>query len=156
MEWKEVKESLLQNKDLKQAYESVDLAHSVGKMVIDARIARKMTQQKLAELVDTKQPSIARIEKGISLPSLSFLQKLAEALQTQLLPPRFEFLEEKKANAAHNIRIVYLYGGSSTQGSSLNWLSSLKDSVSIRSGGASFPERSKNQLTNEGVYRYAA
>jgi transcriptional regulator with XRE-family HTH domain len=95
MEWKEAKKQLLQKKSLKKAYDEVDLQYEIGKMISDARIAKKMTQGKLAELINTKQPSIARIEKGTYLPSLIFLQRIAKAFNTQLLPPRFEFLEDR-------------------------------------------------------------
>jgi transcriptional regulator with XRE-family HTH domain len=93
MDLREAKGKLLKDKKRRQAYEKIDLAYEIGKMITDARIAKDhMTQQKLASLVGTKQPSIARLEKGATLPSLSFLEKIAAALDTQLLPPRFEFL----------------------------------------------------------------
>lgn len=96
MDWREAHRKLLQDKETRQAYEKVDLGFEIGKMITDARIAKNMTQQKLAQLVGTRQPSIARLEKGNSLPSLSFLQKIAKAFNTQLLPPRLEFLERQK------------------------------------------------------------
>ncbi len=99
MDWKNVKKRLLRDEELKKEYEKVDLSHSIGKMIIDARIAKHMTQQKLAWLVGTQQPSIARVEGGNYLPSLSFLQKIASALDTRLLPPRLEFLEREYAPA---------------------------------------------------------
>jgi transcriptional regulator with XRE-family HTH domain len=39
-----------------------------------------LTQAQLADMVGTRQPSIARLENGTSTPSLSFLTKIAEAL----------------------------------------------------------------------------
>lgn len=96
MEWKQFKKQLLaSNKELATAYGKNDLSYSIAKMVIDGRIARNMTQEQLARQVGTKQPSIARIERGGgALPSLAFLKKIADALDTQLLSPRFEFLEQ--------------------------------------------------------------
>jgi transcriptional regulator with XRE-family HTH domain len=94
MNLQDAKRKLLQDSKRRAAYDKIDLAYEIGKMITDARISKNMTQQKLAKLVGTKQPSIARIEKGSSLPSLSFLQKIATAFHTQLLPPRLEFLEE--------------------------------------------------------------
>ena len=44
------------------------------------RIQRGLTQAQLAELVGTRQPSIARLENGNSFPSLSFLKRIADAL----------------------------------------------------------------------------
>src|SRR5690606_9578261 len=68
----------------------------VAKMLIDARIAKGLSQKELANLIGTKQPSIARIEKGENLPSLSLLQKIAEAMHTYLIPPKFAFMLEVK------------------------------------------------------------
>jgi transcriptional regulator with XRE-family HTH domain len=45
---------------------------------------RGLTQTQLAELVGTRQPSIARLENGSSLPSISFLQKVAAALNARV------------------------------------------------------------------------
>jgi DNA-binding XRE family transcriptional regulator len=96
MDWKEAKKQLLKDQTIKREYERVDLAYEIGQMISEGRIAAKMTQSMLAQLVGTKQPSIARLEKGSYLPSLSFLQKIAEAFNTELLPPRLAMLEEKK------------------------------------------------------------
>ena len=41
---------------------------------------RALTQKELADLVGTKQPSIARLESGSDLPRLSFLRRVVEAL----------------------------------------------------------------------------
>jgi transcriptional regulator with XRE-family HTH domain len=108
MEWKDIKNELLKDKELRDAYNKIDIKYDIGKMVTDARIIRNITQKRLAEIVGTKQPSIARIERGSSLPSLSFLQKIAEALGTQLLPPKFELLEQQKMNI-YNAKVTYAY-----------------------------------------------
>jgi DNA-binding XRE family transcriptional regulator len=55
-----------------------------GYQIARLRIARGLTQAQLAQMVGTKQPSIARLEKGDSTPSLAFLEKLAEALGARL------------------------------------------------------------------------
>lgn len=44
------------------------------------RILRGLTQKQLAELVGTRQSSIARLERGTTPPNLSFLNKVAAAL----------------------------------------------------------------------------
>ena len=44
------------------------------------RIRRGLTHKQLAELVGTKQSSIARLERGTTPPNLSFLSKVAAAL----------------------------------------------------------------------------
>ena len=43
-----------------------------------------LTQAQLAEMVGTRQPSIARLENGTSTPSLTFLTKVAEALHAKI------------------------------------------------------------------------
>ncbi len=57
-----------------------DLPFDISEMIIDARVYQGVSQKKLAKMVGTKQPSIARLENGNGLPSLSFLQKVANAL----------------------------------------------------------------------------
>ena len=44
------------------------------------RILRGLTQKQLADLVGTKQSSIARLERGSTPPNLAFLNKVAAAL----------------------------------------------------------------------------
>ena len=61
------------------------------------RILRGLTQEQLAELVGTKQPSIARLESGASMPTVSFLRKVAAALGSRV-EVRFVPLE----NEAHS------------------------------------------------------
>lgn len=55
-----------------------------GYQVARLRILRGLTQAQLAELVGTCQPSIARLENGTSIPSLSFLNKVATALNAKI------------------------------------------------------------------------
>jgi DNA-binding XRE family transcriptional regulator len=55
-----------------------------GYQVARLRILRGWTQAQLAEMVGTRQPSIARLENGSSVPSLSFLQKIATALNAKI------------------------------------------------------------------------
>lgn len=55
-----------------------------GYQVARLRLLRGLTQTQLAEMVGTRQPSIARLENGSSFPSLSFLQKVAAALDAKI------------------------------------------------------------------------
>jgi len=55
-----------------------------GYQVSRLRIQRGLTQAQLAEMVGTRQPSIARLENGTSIPSLSFLDRIAKALDTRI------------------------------------------------------------------------
>jgi len=55
-----------------------------GYQVARLRMLRGLTQAPLAEMVGTRQRSIARLENGTSTPSLSFLTKIAEALGAKI------------------------------------------------------------------------
>lgn len=78
-------------KDLLDQY---DLAYEIAQMVIEARLIKGLTQEELAEKVGTHQSSIARLEAGNTLPSLSFLEKIADSLGTILIAPRFGFMKD--------------------------------------------------------------
>ena len=56
----------------------------LGYQVARLRLLRGMTQAELADKVGTRQPSIARLENGSSMPSLSYLERIAEALDAQV------------------------------------------------------------------------
>ena len=55
-----------------------------GYQVARLRTKLGLTQSQLAEIVGTKQPSIARLENGEGSPSLTFLKKVAEALGAEV------------------------------------------------------------------------
>jgi transcriptional regulator with XRE-family HTH domain len=56
----------------------------VGLNVKNRRLARKLTQQQLAERVGRTQSLIAQIETGTYTPSLAMLARIAKALKTTL------------------------------------------------------------------------
>ncbi|MBE5909192.1 MAG: helix-turn-helix transcriptional regulator [Lachnospiraceae bacterium] len=49
-----------------------------------ARIAKHMTQQAVAELAGTQRSNISRMESGKYNPSLDFMVKVAEAMDLEL------------------------------------------------------------------------
>ncbi len=73
-------EQQLQDPEFLAELEKLEPGYQVARL----RILRGLTQSQLAEMVGTKQPSIARLENGESTPSLSFLEKVAEALGADL------------------------------------------------------------------------
>lgn len=75
------------NIDLSTPDPVLDLAH----LVMAARYEAKCTQQELAERMGTRQPSIARVEKGDVEPSIAFLRRVADALGATLVLPSFDF-----------------------------------------------------------------
>ena len=77
-------------------YENEDIAVEIAYMLRKARLIYKLTQSELAKKIGTKQEAIARIERGVSIPSLTTLIKIAEALDTRLIMPIFEFMKDDK------------------------------------------------------------
>lgn len=66
--------------DFMTAAEELEPGYQVARL----RMLRGLTQAQLAEMVGTRQPSIARLENGSSTPSLSFLSKIAKALNAKI------------------------------------------------------------------------
>jgi DNA-binding XRE family transcriptional regulator len=78
--FEEIEARLLADPETRAAYDALEPAYQIARL----RIERGLTQAQLAELVGTKQPSIARLERGDREPTLSFLRKLAAALGVRL------------------------------------------------------------------------
>ena len=70
----------LTDPDFVAAAEALEPGYQVARL----RLLRGLTQAQLAEMVGTRQPSIARLENGSSIPSLSFLNKIAAALNARI------------------------------------------------------------------------
>jgi DNA-binding XRE family transcriptional regulator len=70
----------IKDPDFLAASEELEPGYQVARL----RLIRGLTQAQLAEMVGTRQPSIARLENGTSAPSLSFLTKIAEALGAKI------------------------------------------------------------------------
>ncbi len=57
---------------------------SVTRALIEARIARNITQEQLAELSGVRQSNISRIENGSCSPTVATLEQLAEGMGKKL------------------------------------------------------------------------
>jgi predicted transcriptional regulator len=66
----------MKDPQFREAAEELEPAYQVARL----RILRGLTQEQLADLVGTRQPSIARLESGNAEPRLSFLRRVVEAL----------------------------------------------------------------------------
>ena len=84
MNWREHKKRLMKDPDFREEYEALEPEHRLAAALIRLRLAKGLTQEQLAELLNTKQESIARLESGSSLPSLSTVKKVADALDAEL------------------------------------------------------------------------
>lgn len=74
----------LKNPKIKAEYDKLQPEFALIRAVIDARVKKRVTQKKLAEKMGTKQSVISRLESGRANPSVTFLKKLANALNTRL------------------------------------------------------------------------
>ncbi|HVM72107.1 MAG TPA: helix-turn-helix transcriptional regulator [Anaerolineales bacterium] len=70
----------MQNPEFVAAANELEPGYQIARL----RIKRGLSQTQLAKLVGTRQPSIARLENGSSLPSLSFLERVARALDARI------------------------------------------------------------------------
>lgn len=84
MTFEEHKKQLLKDPEFRKALKETRLEYEVARQLILARIKKGLTQQKLAQKMKTKQSVISRVESGQHLPSLSFLQRLAHVIGTNL------------------------------------------------------------------------
>ena len=78
-----LKESL-KNTKIKAEYDKLQPEFAMIQAVIDARVKKGVTQKELAEKIGTKQSVISRLESGRANPSVAFLKKLAQALNSHL------------------------------------------------------------------------
>ncbi len=82
--WKTFEKELLKNPKVRKEYERLQPEYAVISAMIEARIKKGLTQKQLASKIGTKQSVISRLESGNANPSVAFLKKLAEALDSNL------------------------------------------------------------------------
>ncbi len=92
MNFKSVKQNLIRSLNEQNNEYKKDLALQISQMLIEARIVKGLTQTKLAKITKIKQSNISRAENGTYIPTLTFLQRIAYAYGTYLVPPIFEFM----------------------------------------------------------------
>ena len=74
----------MQDPEFAREYEALDLPFQIAQQVIELRQSRGLSQTGLAHLISTKQSGISRLENALSTPSVSFLQRVAEAMDAHL------------------------------------------------------------------------
>ena len=82
--YKQLKTELLRDKEIKRAYEKLSPEFAFIEMIIKKRIEKGIKQKELAKKIDTRQSSISRFESGTYNPTLIFLYKIANALDTRI------------------------------------------------------------------------
>lgn len=75
---------LLADPDVKKDLPFLEAEYQIMKRLIDLRLKSNVTQKELAKRIYTKQPSVSRLERGLTNPSIYFLSKIAHALGKRL------------------------------------------------------------------------
>lgn len=79
------KKLLLKNLAVKKALKEIKPEYRIARALILARINKKITQKGLASKLKTKQSVISRVENAQTTPTISFLKRLATALNMKLV-----------------------------------------------------------------------
>jgi len=74
----------MQEEDYRKAYSELEPEFALAKAMIAARVTAGLTQEELAQRMQTTQSVIARLEGGKSQPSTQTLKRLALATGTKL------------------------------------------------------------------------
>lgn len=82
----------------KKQEEFSELDFDLSYLVTAARLWSGLTQDQLAKKVGTKQPAIARLESGSLVPSWKILKKIASVIGTDIVSPRFSFMDKGFSN----------------------------------------------------------
>lgn len=83
--FKILKKKWLKNPELKKIYNTPEPEFELARSIIRARIEKGITQKEFARRMKTTQSAISRFELGNSNPTLSFLKKAANALDSKLI-----------------------------------------------------------------------
>jgi ribosome-binding protein aMBF1 (putative translation factor) len=92
-----LREDLLADPRVRQAYEEQAPEYAIARAVIAARAHAGLSQAELAQRMATSQPFVARLESGRTLPSLRTLLRVAEATGTV---PEFRLRPKRSPIAA--------------------------------------------------------
>jgi len=82
--YNQLKIKLLKDKKIKKAYDELGPEFDLICAIIKKRLEKGLTQKKLAQKIGTKQSAISRFESGNYNPTISFLQKITDALGVEL------------------------------------------------------------------------
>jgi ribosome-binding protein aMBF1 (putative translation factor) len=74
----------MKSKEYRKAHEDLAPEFALAEAVIEARVTAGLTQEQLAQRMDTTQSVIARLESGRTRPSTQTLERLAAATGTRL------------------------------------------------------------------------
>lgn len=81
---RDLHEEWMKKEEYREAYKALEPEFALARAVIRARALADITQEQLAQRMETTQSVIARLESGRSRPSTQTLQRLAAATGTRL------------------------------------------------------------------------
>ena len=88
--YEEIRREWMKDPEFRREYKKLEPEFRIASALIEARIKGKMTRAELAERANTGQAVISRLENMNAKPSLSLIQRVAEALglrvELRLLP----------------------------------------------------------------------
>lgn len=87
----------------KAGYDALESEFALASMLIEARTRAHLSQAEVAERMGTSQSTIARLESGAAKPTLSTLERFAEATGTRVrvsLEPAARSRKRKARKAA--------------------------------------------------------
>lgn len=94
---KDLHKKWMREADYRHEYEALEEEFALAAAMIEARSRAGLTQEQLAERMETSQSAIARMESGRMLPSGRTLQRFARATGTRL---RIKFEQAKSTKRA--------------------------------------------------------
>src|SRR5664279_4461882 len=84
VDWDDFSKELEKKPGFKEALKETEIEYQVAYAIFEARMKKGLTQEDLAKAMDTKQSVISRVENAKTVPSLSFLKRLAHVLDASL------------------------------------------------------------------------
>jgi ribosome-binding protein aMBF1 (putative translation factor) len=78
--WDQYEKKLLKKPGVRQALKESRLEYEIARAIIKIRVENGLTQKELAVALHTKQSVISRVENAKTMPSLTFLKRLADEL----------------------------------------------------------------------------
>lgn len=97
-----LKKRWMKEPGFKAGYDSLEAEFGLANILIEARTKAKLSQAELAERMGTSQSTIARLESGTARPSLTTLERFAQAtgMRVRVLLEPDERPRKRKARRA--------------------------------------------------------
>ena len=84
MNYKDYFNKLEKDSNYKETEQKLNVILDLADDILRLRLEKGWSQSELAARAGTKQANISRLESGLGNPSISFLQKVAKALNTSI------------------------------------------------------------------------